>query len=157
MDVKIQYINRFKQILHAESLRFTSQRRAVLENILASDDHRGCDDIFISLRNKGIPVSRATIYRTLEVLENAGFVRKMDIGDGCLRYEKKLPLEHHDHIICLKCGRIIEFVDPEIEHLQRQVARKYGFELIKHSHQLYGLCADCQETGTTAAGESSDA
>ena len=125
----------------------TNQRLAILEDILASDEHRECDDIFLSLRERQIQVSRATIYRTLDVLEKVGFVRKMDIGDGRLRYESKIEHPHHDHMVCLQCGRIIEFVDLEIESRQVMVSKKYGFKLSSHSHQLYGTCADCQQKG----------
>lgn len=148
MEVAPEHINRFKQALKQESLRLTSQRLAVLEDILGSEKHRECEDIFLSLRNKGIPVSRATIYRTLDILEKVGFVRKMDIGDGRFRYENKLAQSHHDHIICLECGRIVEFADNEIERRQQRISLERGFELLRHSHQLFGICEDCQAKRT---------
>ena len=157
MEVASEHIDHFKQALRAESLRLTSQRLAVLEDILASDDHRECDDIFLSLRDKGIPVSRATIYRTLDMLEKVGFVRKMDIGEGRFRYENKLAQCHHDHLICLECGRIIEFADREIERRQQRIGREHGFELLRHSHQLFGLCSDCREQEAEEGGGSSNA
>ncbi len=157
MEVAGEHINRFKQALKQESLRLTSQRLAVLEDILASDDHRECDDIFLSLRDKGIPVSRATIYRTLDMLEKVGFVRKMDIGEGRFRYENKLAQSHHDHLICLECGRIVEFADHEIERRQQRISRERGFELLRHSHQLFGFCSDCREQEAEEGGESSNA
>ena len=144
MQVAAEHINRFKQALRAESLRLTSQRLAVMEDILASEGHRECDNIFLSLRERGIPVSRATIYRTLDVLEQVGFVRKMDIGDGRFRYENKLAQSHHDHLICLECGRIIEFVDRGIEHRQKRLAKEHGFQLSRHIHLLFGICRECQ-------------
>ncbi len=144
MQVAAEHINRFKQALRAESLRLTSQRLAIMEDILASEGHRECDDIFLSLRERGIPVSRATIYRTLDILEKVGFVRKMDIGEGRFRYENKLAQSHHDHLICLECGRIIEFVDRGIEHQQERLSKKHDFLLIRHVHQLFGICRECR-------------
>ena len=144
MEVTAQHINRFKEALKDEDLRFTTQRLAILEDILGSDEHRECDDIYLSLREKNDPVSRATIYRTLDILVQVGFVRKMDIGDGRLRYENKLPKPHHDHMICLECGKILEFVDDEIESRQVHIAIQHNFKLIKHLHQLFGICGDCQ-------------
>ena len=144
MEVPTEHLNRFKLALRAESLRMTSQRLAVLEDILASEGHRECDDIFLSLREKGIPVSRATIYRTLDILEQVGFVRKLDIGDGRFRYENKLAQSHHDHFICLECGRIIEFVDRGIERLQENLSREHDFQLVRHIHLLFGICQECQ-------------
>lgn len=140
-----KHLRQFKDALKQDSLRMTSQRLAILDDVLGSEEHRECDDIYLSLRQKKVPVSRATIYRTLDILEKAGFVRKMDIGDGRFRYENKLAQTHHDHMICLKCGKIIEFVDREIERRQDQIASDNGFHLVKHSHQLYGLCGACQD------------
>ncbi len=144
MQVAAEHLNRFKLALRAESLRLTSQRLAVMEDILASEGHRECDNIFLSLRERGIPVSRATIYRTLDVLEQVGFVRKMDIGDGRFRYENKLAQSHHDHLICLECGRIIEFVDRGIERRQENLSREHDFQLIRHIHLLFGICRECR-------------
>ena len=144
MDIRTINIERFKDTLQREGLRLTRQRMAILEDILASEEHRECDDILFSLRRKDISVSRATVYRTVDILEKVGFVRKMDIGDGRFRYENKLSQSHHDHLICLKCGRIIEFVDLEIESRQVQLSKNRGFKLLSHSHQLYGICARCQ-------------
>ncbi len=144
MDIRKINIERFKDSLQREGLRLTRQRMAILKDILASEEHRECDDILFSLRRKRIPVSRATIYRTLDILEKVGFVRKMDIGDGRYRYENKLSQSHHDHLICLECGRIIEFFDLEIERRQAQISKDQGFKLLSHSHQLYGICARCQ-------------
>lgn len=144
MEVTAQHIDRFKEALKDEDLRLTSQRLAILEDILGSDKHRECDDIFLSLKRKRMSVSRATIYRTLDILENVGFVRKMDIGDGRFRYENKLAQPHHDHMICLECGKILEFVDYEIEALQVHLSKQHHFKLIRHIHQLFGICEDCQ-------------
>ena len=145
MEIIAEHIDRFKEALKDEELRLTSQRLAILEDILGSDEHRECDDIYLSLKRKRLPVSRATIYRTLDILENVGFVRKMNIGDGRFRYENKLPKPHHDHMICLECGRIIEFVDDEIERRQDLMCAERGFKLIRHIHQMFGICRNCQE------------
>ncbi len=143
MTIKDSNIEHFKDALQREGLRLTSQRIAILEDILASEEHRECDDILFSLRRKQFSVSRATVYRTLEILEKGGFVRKMNIGDGRFRYENKLPKPHHDHMICLECGRIIEFVDQEIEARQVHLTKQHNFKLVRHIHQLFGICEDC--------------
>ena len=144
MEIIAEHIDRFKEALKDEDLRLTSQRLAILEDILGSDEHRECDDIFLSLKRKQLSVSRATIYRTLDILEIVGFVRKMNIGDGRFRYENKLPKPHHDHMICLECGKILEFVDYEIEARQVHLAKQHNFKLVRHIHQLFGICEDCQ-------------
>jgi Fur family ferric uptake transcriptional regulator len=145
MQVTQEHLEKFKEALREEDLRLTSQRRAILEDMLASDEHRECDDIYFSLKEKGMSVSRATIYRTLELLEQVGFVRKLQIGDGRARYENRLSAAHHDHLICLRCGRIVEFVDRQIERRQQAISEEYGFELVRHSHHLFGLCDNCRD------------
>lgn len=144
MDITEQHTNRFIQALKKEDMRLTKQRMAILEDVLRSAEHRECDDIYLSLKTKGVSVSRATIYRTMDILEAIGFVRKMDIGDGRARYENKISQSHHDHIICIECGRILEFVDEEIERRQEEWCREHGFNLVHHVHQLHGICQACQ-------------
>ncbi len=139
MSVKIsdKLINQFKEALSSEGLRFTEQRLAVLEDILKSNSHRDCDEIYSSLHSSGNKVSRATIYRTLDVLIDYGFIRKLDIGDGSVKYEKKIGSPHHDHMICIETGKIIEFVDDRIEKIQDKIAKDKGYEIVKHVHQLF--------------------
>ncbi len=144
MKVTSEQIEKFKQALQSESLRFTSQRLAIMKDMLGSEKHRECDDIHASLREKGIPVSRATIYRTLDILEKVDFIRKLDIGDGRFRYENKFAQGHHDHLICLECGRIIEFVDSGIERRQEWLSSEYDFNLVRHVHLLFGICRECR-------------
>ena len=115
----------------------TAARLAVLENVLSNDLHRECEEIFNELTSKGVKISRATVYRTLDVLTKYEYVRKMDIGDGRIRYEKKIGTSHHDHMICIDTGDIIEFHNQEIEDLQDVIAKKHGYKVIRHVHQLF--------------------
>lgn len=139
-----KYLDRLKNILHNEGLRFTNQREAVWEEILSTDEHRDADEIYMAIRQNGISVSRATVYRTIDVLVKNNMVRKLDVGMGPSKFEHKMDAHHHDHIICVKCGRIEEFMVDKIEELQDRVAEEYGFKLVRHIHQLFGLCEDCQ-------------
>ena len=137
MSTGSKIIKKFKDALYSEGLRFTDQRLAILENILKSKEHRDCDEIYNSLKKRGYKVSKATIYRTLDVLFKYDFVRKLDIGDGSVKYESKLGSPHHDHMICVETGSIIEFVDDRIEKIQDEIAEKKGYKIIKHVHQLF--------------------
>jgi Fur family ferric uptake transcriptional regulator len=137
-------MNRLKEILHNEGLRYTPQRQEVWNELLSSDEHRDAEEIFIALKQRGINVSRATVYRTIEVLVKYNIIEKLEIGDGKARFEYNNKFDHHDHLICISCGKIIEFHDKKIENLQKEIAKKYGFKLSDHNHQLYGLCKDCQ-------------
>ncbi len=139
-----KFLDSFKNVLRSEGLRFTSQREAVWEEILANDEHRDADEIYMAIRKNGMSVSRATVYRTIDVLVKNNMVRKLDVGIGPSKFEHKMDTLHHDHMICIQCGRIEEFMVDKIEELQDQVADEYGFKLVRHIHQLFGLCEDCQ-------------
>lgn len=136
-------MKKLKNILHKEGLRYTLQRQEVWNEFLSSTKHRDAEEIYFSLLKRGIKVSRATVYRTIDVLVKNNMIEKLEIGDGKARYEYNDKFKHHDHLICTSCGKIIEFNDSDIENHQLHIARKYNFELMHHSHQLFGICEDC--------------
>ena len=125
------------EALKKEGLRFTEQRKFIWDEITSSNDHREAEDIFLSLRKKNINVSRATVYRTIDVLVKNNLVRKLDIGDAPSKYENKIDSHHHDHMICLETGDIIEFYNEELENLQDKIAKKHGYKVVRHVHQLF--------------------
>ena len=137
-------LDKFKKCLRKESQKVTPQRIAVLEEIIEDMGHRESEEIYMAIKNRSIHVSRATVYRTLDILVQNNFVRKLNLGDGRARYESKIGSHHHDHMICNICGKIIEYVDYEIEKLQEKVTKKYDFILEHHIHQLFGICKGCQ-------------
>ena len=141
---KIELLNRFKNVLHQNGLKFTPQRIDVFEEIIYNDGHRECEEIYLSLKQKGMSISRATVYRTMDILVKNGFARKLELGDGRARYESKVDSPHHDHLVCTCCGKIVEFVDQEVEDLQNEVAKSYHFKLQRHIHHLFGICRKCQ-------------
>ena len=125
------------QVLKKEGLRYTLQRQAVWDEIRQKTEHRDVEDIYQQLRNKNINVSRATLYRTIDVLVKNKMVRKMDVGEGKSLYEPRLDDDHHDHMICVDTGKIIEFYDEELETLQETIAKKHGYKIVRHVHQLF--------------------
>ena len=131
-----------KQILHKENLRYTQQRQEVWDEICASDEHQDAENIYNSLRKRQIKVSRATVYRTIHVLVKNNLVRRLNLDDGRSRFENKVGIEHHDHIVCLDCRKIVEFMDETIEKMQIRIAKEQGFEIVRHVHQLFGRCLD---------------
>jgi Fur family ferric uptake transcriptional regulator len=137
-------LDRFKIVLKKEGLKYTPQRTAVLEEIIKDKGHRESEEIYLALKKRGQHVSRATVYRTMDILVNSGFARKMNLGDGSARYESKVNSPHHDHLVCMDCGLIVEFMDQQIEDLQDKIAIQYDFQLKRHIHQLFGLCKKCQ-------------
>ena len=137
MKIKSKYIENFKNALKKEGLKFTNQRFVVFEILLTHEGHFDCEDI-IKLINKGNKkVSRATIYRTLDILVKYNLARKLVLDDGKARYENKLISDHHDHMICIETGKIIEFLSEEIEKIQDKIAKEKGYKVIKHVHQLF--------------------
>ena len=138
-----ELLNKFRDILRRAGLKYTPQRVAVLKEIVKDKQHRECEDIYLALRQKGSHVSRATVYRTMDILVKSDFARKMEIGDGRARYESKVDSPHHDHLVCTSCRKIVEFVNQDIEDLQNKIAKHYHFKLQRHIHQLFGICRKC--------------
>jgi Fur family ferric uptake transcriptional regulator len=134
----------FKDVLRKEGLKITPQRIAVLEEIIKNKGHRESEDVYMAIKTRKTHVSRATVYRTLDILVQNGFARKLNLGDGRARYEPKIDSPHHDHMICNNCGKIIEFVNHEIEKIQEEIAKHHQFKLQQHIHQLFGICKECQ-------------
>ena len=134
--------DKLKRILHKENRRYTQQRQEVWDEICSTNEHRDAEDIYNSLRKRQTNVSRATVYRTIDVLVKNNLVRRLDLGDGRSRFENKMGIAHHDHIVCLDCRKIVEFMNEDIEEIQEQVAKEMGFEIVRHVHQLFGNCLD---------------
>lgn len=128
-----------------KGFRLTRPRRLVVEKLLGAKDHMSADQISDDLRREGAGVSKATVYRTLGLLKDSGLFDEHDFGIGGRVYEPMMGRAHHDHLFCIQCGRIFEFVDPEIEHLQDLVTRRYRFEAVYHSHKIFGYCETCRK------------
>jgi len=138
----MDYKDQLKNILKNEGLRFTKQRQQVWDEIRRSSEHRDAEQIYIQInkiarRKQHLKVSRATVYRTIDVLVKNNLVRKMELGDGRALYEHKIDEGHHDHIICIETGKIIEFYDEDLESLQENIVKNHGYELVRHVHQLF--------------------
>ena len=137
---------RFEEFLKAESLKITPQRRRVFEKAFELHEHFSVERMYEWLKAEDGPaVSRATVYRTLEVLERGGFIEAVETGRGEVVYEHILGHEHHDHMVCRVCSAIAEFQDEEIEALQRKNAEAIGFIMTGHMLRLSGVCGDCAE------------
>ncbi len=125
--------------LQENSLNTTQQREAIVEQFLACKGHVSTDDLLERVREDHKKIGYATVYRTLKLLVEAGLAHARDFGDGQTRYE--VASDHHDHLICSKCGLVLEFEDDEIEALQDKVAQRLGgFKIVQHRLELFGLC-----------------
>ena len=130
--------------LRRSGFRWTNQRALIVRTALATHDHFTAEQLLERCRRVDPKVSRATVYRTLTVLEEAGFVEGLDTGDGGRRFEHVIGHEHHDHMVCLHCSRIVEFRDDELERRQEAAAKRIGFRIERHSLRIYGTCRACQ-------------
>ena len=136
--------DQLKRILKKEGLRYTQQRQSVWDELCATNDHRDAEEIYLAIRQSGLNVSRATVYRTIDVLVKNKMARKLELGDGRARYEHKVNATHHDHLICIQCGKIEEFMDEVIESRQDEIVKKFGYKLVRHIHQLFIICSECE-------------
>lgn len=134
----------FEDFLRTRELKLTSQRDRIFERAFSTHDHFSAEQLYDWLKDEPGPrVSRATVYRTIGLLVEGGFLGSLDTGRGELVYEHLLGHRHHDHMVCMECGRIEEFHDERIEALQHEACERKGFVLISHSHRLIGLCRAC--------------
>lgn len=122
-------------------LRITDQRRVIAQVLSDSSDHPNVDLLHKRASTIDPGISIATVYRTIRLFEEAGIIERHDFGDGKARYEPA-PDAHHDHLIEVETGKVIEFVDPELEALQRSIAERLGFRLVDHRLELYGVKAE---------------
>ena len=130
-----------------KGLRSTDQRRLIVETFFHAQNHVSIEDLLALVRAQDARVGYATVYRTLKLLTECGVAYERRFGDGLTRYELADDTSHHDHLICIECGDITEFEEPRIESLQDEIARRYGFELRSHKHEMYGICPKCQAKG----------
>lgn len=133
-----------RAFLKEKHLHESKVRDLIVDTFLGMDDHMGLEALLGEVRRKNSSVSPATVYRTMRLLVEAGLAHARDFGGGATVYEVAAGKAHHDHLVCERCGLVIEFVDDEIEDLQERVASKNGFELRRHRHELFGICESCQ-------------
>lgn len=142
----------FEAFIRKKGLKLTSQRRRILKRIYATHRHFTAEEAHEWFRRGRDDVSRATVYRTLTLLVEGGFLDQLDLGGDTKRYEHMLGREHHDHLLCTRCGTVVEFQESRIETLQDEVAAKHGFRIASHSLRLFGLCRKCSEAEGNANG-----
>jgi len=136
---------RFRDVLRQHGLRWTQERQEILQSVARCPGHFTADDLVQRLQSEGSAASRATVYRALPLLVEAGLVQPMVLNGEVRRYESAVSGTHHDHLVCTRCGAIEEFQFEAFEILQREVAAQHGFRLQGHVHELMGTCAKCQK------------
>jgi len=124
-------------------LKHTKQRDVVLTTFLDSNQHLSAEQLYQKVRKKSPNIGYTTVYRSLKLFVDAGLAQERCFDDGLTRYETEHA--HHDHLVCLQCGKIVEFNNELIEDTQDKVAAEYGFKVLRHRHELYGYCSSCQD------------
>ncbi|RJP20828.1 MAG: transcriptional repressor [Candidatus Abyssobacteria bacterium SURF_5] len=134
----------FKQFLLKQNLKFTPQRKSILDAVFATHHHFDADQMVLILKERGNEISRASVYRTLDLLIKSGLVNALELGNSKKTYEHVVGHKHHDHLICVECGRTIEFDDSFIEMLQEKVCDRLKFLAEHHSLRIFGKCERCR-------------
>lgn len=137
---------RFLQFLRKRGQRVTSERLALFDEIFSQHRHIDAEELLASMTARGLKISRATVYRNLDLLVECGLARKQRLGRSRFLYEHVHSGQRHDHLVCSGCGRVVEFVSPGITALQSEICRAHGFLPQYHSLQITGLCNQCAET-----------
>lgn len=133
----------FEEHIQKAGLRRTAQRDLIMEVFLRTEEHLTSDDLYWLVQKEDPTVGHTTVYRTLKLLIEAGLAREVRFGDNKTYYEHHFGHQHHDHMICTECGKVIEFFSAEIEALQDQMADNFDFKPTHHSLRLWGVCSDC--------------
>lgn len=135
---------KFKGFLSEKGLRATPQRALILDAFLKSTRHLRTEELYNLVKRRDPSVGQATVYRALRLLAESGIAREVDFGDGVVRYEHDHGHEHHVHLICERCRKSIEVLDPRIEKLQEKLAREHGFTITSHKLDSFGICPECR-------------
>ena len=135
----------FQEHLERKGLNLTRQREEILRYLMSAQRHLGIDELYDILKKQDPSIGRATIFRTIKLLQECGLVAEVGSSTGRSKFELKADRPHHDHMICIECGRIIEFQSPMMEHFQDGAIRRHGFVALWHRHEVFGRCQDCMK------------
>ena len=138
-------IDLFRSFIKRKGLRNTPEREEIIVEILASGDHFDVDELYLRLRNKGNRVSKASIYRNIPLIMECGLIKEVWHEDGHMHYEPIYGQSHHCHLRCIKCGKVIEFVEEELQAIEKRLARKHNFLVVDHRLDVVGYCSECRK------------
>jgi len=133
----------FQALLEGKGLKFTHERKCIYDEVMRIKDHFDTDSLYERFKTKGLRISRDTVYRTIPYLLESGVIQK-SVGEGKREFFERTSVKgHHDHMVCVHCGKIIEFHSEKIENLQVKICAEHRFKLTFHDHRLFGYCRNC--------------
>jgi Fur family ferric uptake transcriptional regulator len=140
-----EVIDLFRSFIADRNLRNTPEREDIISEIFSSSEHFDVDELYLRLRKRGSRVSKASIYRNLPLIMECGLIREVWHEDGHMHYEPFYGQGHHGHLRCIKCGKVVEFVEEDLKRIERRLEREYCFKVLDHRLEVKGYCPDCLE------------
>jgi Fur family ferric uptake transcriptional regulator len=149
-----QEIAIFQEFLKTRGLKLTSQRNNIARKVFGTHKHFSAEELLDELRRERRAISKATVYRTLALLEGSNLINSIDFQRGFKFYEHTpiIGHAHHEHVVCVECFKVVEFTDPELETFHERIGKKLGFRVVSHTYKIYGVCASCAAKGREDAG-----
>ena len=142
----LEALAKFKEYLYKKNMKYTPEREIIFTEIFNRQGHFEADELARDLKSRGLGISRATVYRTLDVLYELDFVTRSTFGSRHQNYECCIGRKHHEHFICLECDKVIEFYDEELEKRKEEICKEHNFYMKKHTLQIFGYCSrQCKE------------
>ena len=138
-------IQLFRSFISGKGLRNTPEREEIIAEIFSTHEHFDVDELYMRLRHRGSKISKASIYRNIPLIMECGLIKDVWLEDGHMHYEHIYGHGHHCHLRCVKCGKVVEFVDESLKELEKRLSEENGFEIIDHRLDITGYCPDCRE------------
>jgi Fur family ferric uptake transcriptional regulator len=140
-----EVIDLFRSFIADKNLRNTPEREDIINEIFVSSEHFDVDELYLRLRKKGSRVSKASIYRNLPLIMECGLIREVWHEDGHMHYEPIYGQGHHCHLRCIKCGKVVEFVEADLQKIQKRLEKEHHFKILDHRLDVKGYCSNCAE------------
>jgi len=134
----------FQDFLRDKNLHFTNQRALILDEFVRAGTHLSAEELYLIVRQKEPAIGQVTVFRTLKLLEEAGIANPVNFGDKTVRYEPGYKTGHHDHLVCTRCGRVIEVLDSKLEKRKEKICQQHDFKPTHHRLEIFGICSDCR-------------
>ena len=138
-------IDLFRSFIKKKGLRNTPEREEIISEIFSTHDHFDIDELYLRLRNKGSKISKASIYRNIPLIMECGLIKEVWLENGHMHYEYIYGHGHHCHLRCVRCGKVIEFVEKFLEEVESRLGKENDFQIIDHRLDIIGYCSDCRK------------